>query len=54
MGLDHPVASYTDDFWEIMGRFPQKSPMISDFFAGNDLQLKASYGSLPPCILYKS
>jgi len=28
----------------------QKNPIISGSFAKNDLQLKASYGSLPPCI----
>ena len=31
------------------GLFSQKSPIISGSFAKNDLQLKPSYGSLPPC-----
>jgi len=35
-----------------IGRFSQKSPMIAGSFAKNDMQLKASYGSWPPCTSY--
>jgi len=43
-GWPRPIGCPT-----IRNHFPQKSPLIGGSFAKNDLQLKAFYGSWPPC-----
>jgi len=47
MHLRHPVWAV----WHVLrSSHTRKSPIISGSFAKRDLQLKASYGSWPPCM----
>jgi len=54
LSLSHAYTGWRQitRYFIFIGHFPQRSPVVSGSFAKNDLQLKASYDSTPPCIKY--